>query len=76
METDQRIFKLCLHGNTYEILYNNKAIDTANTVEMAREQMEMHNLNYCEIGSQICLCGWNGDYPKSGCPRCGKSFVA
>jgi len=32
--------------------------------------------DYCEIGSSRCLkCGWTGDYPVSGCPKCHHSFV-
>ena len=31
--------------------------------------------DYCEIGMSRCHCGWSGDYPVSGCPKCHQSFV-
>lgn len=32
--------------------------------------------DYCEIGMIRCVsCGWEGEYPVSGCPKCNKSFV-
>jgi hypothetical protein len=31
--------------------------------------------DYCEIGMSSCRCGWQGDYPVSGCPNCHHSFV-
>ena len=32
--------------------------------------------DYCEIGMSHCRCGWQGEYPVSGCPRCHTSFVS
>jgi hypothetical protein len=32
--------------------------------------------DYCSIGLLHChSCGWTGEYPRSGCPACNKSFV-
>ena len=31
---------------------------------------------YCQIGMSSCRCGWSGDYPVSGCPKCHTSFVS
>ena len=31
--------------------------------------------DYCEIGMSSCSCGWQGEYPVSGCPNCNHSFV-
>lgn len=31
--------------------------------------------DYCEADSSRCVvCGWEGDYPISGCPVCNRSF--
>ena len=31
--------------------------------------------DYCSIGSNSCTCGWQGSYPRSGCPLCNRSFI-
>jgi len=38
--------------------------------------LNKQNKDYCEIGMSNCgSCGWQGEYPVSGCPNCNNSFV-
>ncbi len=30
--------------------------------------------DYCMVGKSSCNCGWQGEYPVSGCPLCHESF--
>lgn len=46
-------------------------------VETVQDLINKRESDYCRIGRSRCLsCGWQGDYPVSGCPNCHTSFVS